>query len=279
MIYLLWNCQGLGSDLTVRALRGLIHKHRPPVVFLMETKMLSKRIDGVRRRMGFYNGFNVDPVGVAGGLSLWWDNSVEIEVLLSTPNLIDSTIKILESGMVIRGSWVYGTPYREHKVEFWCWMEASFSPTDIPWLCGGDLNEFLWSLEKRGGSEVTPSRPRYMYNFMLKIGLLDLGFNGPTFTWRGRTRTGNLVQERINRCLANTAWQVTWPNTRVLHETVLGSDHCPMVLVSKPSGNKHIKLFKFEAHWIKEDESYQIVNMCWQSQVGGSWIKRWHKKN
>ncbi|KAI5316585.1 hypothetical protein L3X38_036292 [Prunus dulcis] len=118
MIYLLWNCQGLGSDLTVRALGRLIYKHRPPAVFLMKTKMRSNSIDGVRRRMGFDNCFNMDPVGVAGGLSLWWDNSVEIEVLFSTPNLIDSTIKILESGMVVRGSWVYGTPYREHKVEF-----------------------------------------------------------------------------------------------------------------------------------------------------------------
>ncbi|KAI5312440.1 hypothetical protein L3X38_041613 [Prunus dulcis] len=51
--------------------------------------MRSNMIDRVRRRMGFDNGFNVDPVSVAGGLSLWWDNNVEMEVLFSTPNLIE----------------------------------------------------------------------------------------------------------------------------------------------------------------------------------------------
>ncbi|CAL8989232.1 unnamed protein product, partial [Prunus brigantina] len=53
MSYLLWNCQGLGSDLTVRALHGFIKKHRPSAVFLMETKMQNSRINRVRRRMGF----------------------------------------------------------------------------------------------------------------------------------------------------------------------------------------------------------------------------------
>lgn len=31
--------------------------------------------------MKYMSGFNVDPVGTAGGLSLWWNESVEMETL------------------------------------------------------------------------------------------------------------------------------------------------------------------------------------------------------
>lgn len=71
MTYIFWNCRGLGSDTLVRALHRLIRNKRPSMIFLSETKMKNHRINGVRRRLGFPNGFNVSPCGKAGGLTLW----------------------------------------------------------------------------------------------------------------------------------------------------------------------------------------------------------------
>lgn len=76
-----WNCQGLGSDPMVRALYRHIRKHRPSMIFLSETKMKNHRIEGVRHKIGFGNGFNVELVGREGGLSLWWDNLIAVEIL------------------------------------------------------------------------------------------------------------------------------------------------------------------------------------------------------
>lgn len=92
MIHLLWNCRGLGLDTVVRALRGLIRKYRPSMIFLFETKIKDYRIDGVRRRMGYSNGFHVDPIGRAEGLSMWWDDSLEVEVDFSSKHIIDARI-------------------------------------------------------------------------------------------------------------------------------------------------------------------------------------------
>lgn len=71
MIHLIWNCRGLGLDMAVPALHGLIRKHRPTMIFLSDTKMKDNRIDGIRKRMGYSHGFHVSLVGRAGGLSLW----------------------------------------------------------------------------------------------------------------------------------------------------------------------------------------------------------------
>lgn len=37
--------------------------------------------------------------------------------------------------------WVYGTPYHDHKVEFWSWVETTLLPRNQPWFVGGDFNE------------------------------------------------------------------------------------------------------------------------------------------
>lgn len=90
MIHLFWNCRGLGSDTVVRALHGLIRKHRPSMIFLSKTEMKDHRIEGVKQRMGYSNGFNVTPIGRAGGLSLWWDNSITVQILDSSKHFIDA---------------------------------------------------------------------------------------------------------------------------------------------------------------------------------------------
>lgn len=61
------------------------------------------------------------------------------------------------------------------------------------WLCSGDFNEFLWESEKTGGSPVLYNMPQYLADFMYLAKLVDLSFNGPSFTWRG-TRNGDLVE-------------------------------------------------------------------------------------
>lgn len=54
----------------------------------------------------------------------------------------------------VRITGVYGTAYSGEKVKFWKWMQSHFSSSDIPWLCGGDFNQFIWANEKSGGVEV-----------------------------------------------------------------------------------------------------------------------------
>ncbi|XP_070667373.1 uncharacterized protein [Malus domestica] len=180
--------------------------------------MKDHRIDGVRRRMGFLNGFNVTPIGRAGGLSLWWDDTVEVEILFSSKHIIDARMMEKGAHRWVRFTGVYGTSYRYEKVKFWNWMSTYFSPSDMPWLCGGDFNEFLWDSEKAGGSQVLYNRPRYLESCLNSSELLDLDFNGPAFTWRGM-RNGSLVEERLDRGLCNRNWQDVWPNTTVTHGT------------------------------------------------------------
>lgn len=101
------------------------------------------------------------------------------------------------------------------------------------------------------------------WDFMHAIELFDLGFHGPTFTWRG-CRNGELVEEHLDRGLINGLWQNVWPNTTALHGITLGSDHCPVIITSNLDGPKGRKLFWFEASWAKEEDGAALMQ----------WIKK-----
>ncbi|XP_050145591.1 uncharacterized protein LOC126621231 [Malus sylvestris] len=176
-----------------------------------ETKMKDHRIVGVRRRMGYCNGFDVAPVGRAGDLQC-----------------------------VFRFTRVYGTSYSSEKVDFWRGMIQNFGSDDTQWTCGGDFNEFLWDHEKSGGAEVRYNRTRYLEEFMSKLEILDLGYNGLKFTWRGK-RNGQLVEARLDRALGNENWQVLWPNYLVSIGTTLGSDHNPVLVHCAPKEGNSVE--------------------------------------
>lgn len=58
--------------------------------------MKDHRIVRVGRRMGYCNGFDVAPVGRSGGLILWWDDSVQVNMRDSSKHFIDATCCIVQ---------------------------------------------------------------------------------------------------------------------------------------------------------------------------------------
>ncbi|BFG21179.1 hypothetical protein CerSpe_074530 [Prunus speciosa] len=144
----------------------------------METKVSNNNMERLQRSCGFQQGFYVPPIRATGGFSLWWDNCYDLEIIAFSKNFIDMRMTKGEIGIQSIATWVYDTLYREEKKDFWGNMESDFPPTNLPWFCGGDFNEIMWSFEKNGGIDPSPSRLRFLQDFMKKVELLDLGYQG-----------------------------------------------------------------------------------------------------
>ena len=92
MIALSWNCRGLGTPRSVRALRECVRRWDPKVVFLSETK---KNIAGMKRvkvKLDFVNGFYVQREGKGGGLAMLWRKEVNLEIKSFSKHHIDTMI-------------------------------------------------------------------------------------------------------------------------------------------------------------------------------------------
>ncbi|KAI5324876.1 hypothetical protein L3X38_033949 [Prunus dulcis] len=148
---------GLGNPYTFRALRLFLGAQDPGLVFLMETKLLSSQMEGLKLKLGFRNGFCVSRRGL---------------------------------GYKFRFTGFYGNPDSSQRKHSWDLLHRLASVSSLPWICMGNFNEIISNVEKVGGNP----RPQWqmddfkeaIYDCCLK----EIPFLGSPFTWsRGSGRS------------------------------------------------------------------------------------------
>ncbi|XP_004297985.1 PREDICTED: uncharacterized protein LOC101309247 [Fragaria vesca subsp. vesca] len=271
-----WNYRGLGRTATVKALGEIISRQRPNILFLSETHKTTSYVEKIRRKMRFSQGFCVDPIGIAGDLCLWWDDSLLINIVDFSKNFLDTMITLVETGEVVRATFIYGPPYQEDKEDFWNEWSFRDKEDSTPWLVIGDLNELLSQQERIGDADWDYHRHRFLGSFINSNNLLDVGFSGPAFTWTRKAFGRIILQERLDRALVSAEWLVSWPNSSVTHLVRVGSDHCPILFSLGLKENRIGPGFKFESYWVDEVEIVPIVRACWGFDSSKSYIDNWN---
>ncbi|XP_042056291.1 uncharacterized protein LOC121800866 [Salvia splendens] len=159
----------------------------------------------------------------------------------------------------------YGKCFREGRLEMWDKLRDLAAKLDgLPWLVGGDFNTFV-SEDKRQGRGVR-KRTREMLDFDVVISdcqLLDIGADGPKFTWaRGDTF------ERLDRVLLGEGWVNLFESTRVTNLPRLLSDHCPLLVRCQVPGPQPKLSFRFQNMWVRHHLFLNEVERCWKKDTG-----------
>ncbi|KAF7114634.1 hypothetical protein RHSIM_RhsimUnG0081000 [Rhododendron simsii] len=190
-----------------------------------------------------------EPEGLAGGLALWWNKDVDIEVEGSSKNLIQTVVSESGNQKIWAASFVYGSPSRAGRPQVWDELKSIARGEILPWLCIGDFNEILSVDDKIG---------------------VGLEFKGPTFTWRNKRSDGNFIMERLDMAFANSKWRELFDQAMVFIEAAVGSDHNPIILNTEFPLNKVGKPFRFESFWTAEEECRVIISEAWSFYWEGS---------
>ncbi|BAS96693.1 Os06g0205337 [Oryza sativa Japonica Group] len=111
-------------------------------------------------------------------------------------------------------------------------------------------------------------------NLLRNVGLIDMGYNGPAYTWTNKRTGNNVIYERLDRCLANVEWCSKFPYTTVYHLPLIYGDHAPILILLNPTHRKPKKSFKFENWWLSENDFHDLAKNSWNSIVNGSFVAK-----
>jgi hypothetical protein len=87
-----WNCGGLGEVATVKELRDFARCFAPSILCVIETQVHRSRVEGLRHTLGYDHSFAVSSSGRSGGLGIFWDNGIKIEILPYSQYHIDAIV-------------------------------------------------------------------------------------------------------------------------------------------------------------------------------------------
>uniref|UniRef100_A0A803QB80 Reverse transcriptase domain-containing protein n=1 Tax=Cannabis sativa TaxID=3483 RepID=A0A803QB80_CANSA len=234
MKILSWNCRGLGNTTTVRHLAALVRHHNPEIVLISETHLTEDRF------------------------------GVDCTIRDSNKNNISCVISSDPPGNPWHLLGMYGPPHNSDKEAFWLKVGDFTLNCQDPLLMIGDMNGTLKDSECFNYANQGNSS-RYAFDFcqmVNRVGLVDLGFQGPGYTWsKGRNRSsqgGGVKRARLDRGLASIEWRILFPNSIVHHLAASGSDHRPILLDTSGGVNGRGRSFKYENMWARDPRCFWV---------------------
>ncbi|GMI95766.1 hypothetical protein HRI_003245900 [Hibiscus trionum] len=270
MKLLSWNVRGLGQSRTVNRLKHMLQDVNPAVIFLIETKLQCKRMEGVRKLCGYSNGIDVASNGRSGGLSLAWKTNSQVKVRSYSNRYIDVIFEEDIDGFSWRCTGFYGAPEVENREASWDLLHSLDDMLDTPWLVIGDFNELLLASEKRDGRIQSDSQMNSFRTALMDCNLDDIGYRGQWYTWEWGRLSSNNIRERLDRGVANPAWWELFNDYQLDHLVHTFSDHCPILLTTGLNDRLRSRKqhFRFEAAWLLEESCEGEVLKLWNSCSG-----------
>lgn len=106
------------------------------------------------KRLGFDNCFTVNRNGMGGGLTMLWDDDLELDIASYSNHYIDAIDRGVDDRQW-RGTGIYGHPEVGQKRYTWILLRRLSSLFSYPWICFRDFNEMLNLNEKMEGMPET----------------------------------------------------------------------------------------------------------------------------
>ena len=255
-----WHCQGAGAYLTKKQLRELHRCFHPRFLFLSETKNNFNFLQDFKFEFGYDNLFTVEPLGLSGGLALFYMNDSEVKVEFFNERMIDIEAKI--EGHKVFITFVYGDLVVEYREAVWERLMRISLQRSGPWLMVGDFNKIMSNSEKKGGRKRPESSFLPCKNMISACGMIDFPFSGNFFSWAGRRRSGR-VQCRLDRALGYEDWHQAFSHIDVEYLLRWGSDHRPVLVRIKSRESTGRKGFKFDKRWLGKEGFTDTVKQGW----------------
>ena len=258
------NCRGASNAATVQELRDFAKKFAPTLLCIVETQLEGSRVEALAGTLGYDNSYAVSSRGRNGGICMFWNNEINIELLGYSDYHLDCSV--LEQG---EDPWrltvVYGEAQTHMRYQTWDTLKNISTLSSLPWLCVGDFNEVLRPEEHVGVGQRSNAQIQAFRDAVDVCMLLDIGYTGIPWTFEKKVTGGTFTRVRLDRALASVEWQARFPLADLTHLVAATSDHSPILanLNKEQRHNQRHSTFKYEVMW----EGHE----SWSSKIAETW--------
>ena len=227
----------------------------------METKNPDEFVEKSLAWMQFPSHLLIPPHSPGGGgLALYWKSELDVSILTSCQNFIDTRIKY--AGKVFFATFLYGEPERSKRKALWETLSVFGENRSEPWFLTGDFNDIIDPSEKLGGPARQEGSFVDIRSFMAKCDLFDLKHTGNFLSWRGK-RHEHLVHCRLDRAMANSSWFEVYPFCHSEYLRFEGSDHRPLFTALDLTKKKKRGIFRFDRRLKDNQEIKDLIKEAW----------------
>jgi hypothetical protein len=222
-------------------------------------------VENLANTLGYDNAFAVSSTGRSGGLAIFWNNEIKIELLPYSQYHIDAIVSPA-SEESWRLTCVYGEAQVRERHKTWDMLKFIKASSHLPWLCIGDFNEVLLREEHMGVNERSNTQIQAFRETVDVCQLMDLGYNGTPWTFEKKVAGGSYCRVRLDRALATASWCERYPLAALQHLTAAASDHSAILLPFEPTLEPPLqaKLFRYEAMWETHQDFKPVMDREWR---------------
>ncbi|XP_027171528.1 uncharacterized protein LOC113771107 [Coffea eugenioides] len=278
MRVLVWNCQEVGSPLTVPHLREVNNLFPPNLIFLSEIKNRKQAIDRIARELRFDSNVAVEAMNKAGGIALFWTKETHILEVYKTAFTIEAKIEDNDTQVVWWFVGVYASCDPMIRKEQWRVLSNRKRLWGTRYMIIRDFNDILSNEEKWEGVVSEERRFRDFKDFMNQNSLIDIGFEGQPWTWSNHWDNEGEVRQRLGRCLCSFEWFQDFEKARCQHIDTFTSNHYMLLLDTAPGKERKKKRFYFDKRWFQRERVQQVVEKAWHKEEQGSRMFKITKK-
>ncbi|XP_071909826.1 uncharacterized protein [Coffea arabica] len=90
------------------------------------------------------------------------------------------------------------------------------------------------------------------------------------WTWCNNWGNEGEIKQRLDRAMSSADWFKTFENAKCSHIKTYASNHCALMIDTKPTVERKKRRFFFDKRWLQHEEIFEVIKEAWEENVEGS---------
>ncbi|XP_071912416.1 uncharacterized protein [Coffea arabica] len=192
-------------------------------------------------------------------MALYWNSDVKILQVQHTSFTVEAQIEDQESKCLWWMIGIYANCNDAIRKVQWTVVNRRRQLWGNKWLLVEDFNDITSNSEKRGGRCRAERSFNDFRDFISANQLVDLGYEGQPWTWCNNWGNEGEIKQGLDRAMSSADWNQTFENAKCSHIKAYTSDHCALMIDTKPTMEKKKRRFFFDKRWLQHEEISEVV--------------------